>query len=196
MTPDELAIIIRLLESNDHSIKTLNLGQKELTPAQSEQIFIALKKNKVVTELKFLGNDSSGQAAVALGAMLEENTTIELLELGTNQLSNADLPHIIKGLKANTSVINLDLNSNLFTNPQPIADILKHNNTIQEIELTNSEIEEAGFEIIHDALASNEYSSLTTFNVFFPYLPSLPAFQQLCENNADRLRHENGMQPF
>ncbi|WP_298628092.1 hypothetical protein [uncultured Legionella sp.] len=118
--------------------------------------------------------------------MLQKNQTIEELELGINELNNEDILHIVNGLKQNTSVIILDLNSNLFDSAGPIADLLEHNNYIQEIDLTNSNINNAGFTEIYEALQRNKNSSLTAFNVYFPQIPCIDDFDNLCRANGSR----------
>ncbi|CEG59083.1 leucine-rich repeat domain-containing protein [Legionella fallonii] len=183
--------IIRRLKQNDVSLTRLNLRQKNLTAEESQQFFNALEENTTVTTLQFLNNNSSGVAAIALSTMLRRNHTIEELELGTNEINNEDIIHIVRGLKENTSVVILDLNSNLFDTAQPIADLLEHNNSIKEIDLTNSNINDTGFLEIYAALERNENSSLTEFNVYFPPLSCMDDFDSLC-----RARLENSRRPY
>lgn len=179
--------IIRRLKQNDASLTVLNLRQKNITADDSQAIFKALEENTTVTELQYLGNNSSGDAAIALGTMLRRNHTIEQLELGTNELNNEDIIHIVSGIKENTSVTLLDLNSNLFDASGPIADLLEHNNCIKEIDLTNSNIIDAGFSDIYSALQRNGSSSLTTFSVYFPPVSCIDDFDNVCRDNASRL---------
>lgn len=186
--------IIRRLKQNDASLTILELRQKNLTSEESQEIFKALEDNITVTKLQFLGNNSSGVAALALSTMLRKNHTIEELELGTNEINNEDVKHIVCGLKDNASVVILDLNSNLFDAARPIADLLEHNNYIKEIDLTNSNINNDGFLKIYEALQRNEDSSLTAFNVYFPSVSCIDDFDNLCRANASRLEHT--MRPF
>ncbi len=186
--------IIRRLKQNDANLTALNLRQKDLTPEESQEFFKALEENTFVTKVQYLGNNSSGNAAIALSVMLEKNQTIEELELGTNELNNEDIIHIVRGLKQNSSVVIIDLNSNLFDTAEPIADLLEHNNHIKEIDLTNSNINNAGFSEIYEALQRNENSSLTTFNVYFPQVSCIDDFDNFCRANASRL--ERGVKPF
>lgn len=186
--------IIRRLKQNDANLTALNLRQKDLTPEESQEFFKALEENTFVTKVQYLGNNSSGTAAIALSVMLEKNQTIEELELGTNELNNEDIIHIVRGLKQNSSVVIIDLNSNLFDTAEPIADLLEHNNHIKEIDLTNSNINNAGFSEIYEALQRNENSSLTAFNVYFPQVSCIDDFDNFCRANASRL--EKGVKPF
>lgn len=186
--------IIRRLKQNDANLTALNLRQKDLTPEESQEFFKALEENTFVTKVQYLGNNSSGNAAIALSVMLEKNQTIEELELGTNELNNEDIIHIVRGLKQNSSVVIIDLNSNLFDTAEPIADLLEHNNHIKEIDLTNSNINNAGFSEIYEALQRNENSSLTAFNVYFPQVSCIDDFDNFCRANASRL--EKGVKPF
>ena len=178
--------IIRRLKQNDASLIVLNLRQKNLTSEDSQAIFKALEENTTVTQLQYLGNNSSGAAAIALSTMLRRNHTIEQLELGTNQLNNEDIIHIVSGLKENESVAILDFNSNLFDAPGPFADLLEHNNSIKEIDLTNSNISNAGFSEIYGALQRNERSSLRAFNVYFPLVSCIDDFDNFCRDNVSR----------
>ena len=167
MTPEYNEIIDRL-EQKDADLTFINLRLKNLTPEESQTIFQLLEENTSVTQLQFLGNNSSGDAAIALGLMLKKNKTIKQLELGTNELDNEDIAHIVSGLVENTSVTIVDFNSNLFNNAGPIADLLEYNQSLREIDLTNSNISNAGFLDIYAALLRNRNSSLVTFDVLFP----------------------------
>ncbi len=179
--------LIERLKQNDATLTSLNLRQKNLTSEESEEFFKALEVNKTVTKLQYLGNNSSGKAAIALCTMLMNNQTIEELELGTNELNNEDIVYIVKGLKQNSSVVILDLNSNLFDSSEPIAELLECNNYIKEIELTNSNISDEGFSEIYKALQRNEHSSLTSFNVYFPSVSCIEDFDSFCRENASKL---------
>lgn len=186
--------IIRRLKQNDASLTVLNFRQKNLTSEESQAIFNALEENTTVKDLQYLGNNSSGDAAIALSTMLRRNHTIEQLELGTNELNNEDIVHIVSGLKENSSVAILDLNSNLFDAAGPIADLLEHNQHIKEVDLTNSNISDAGFSEIYGSLQKNERSSLTTFNVYFPPLSCIDDFNNFCDENRRRL--EGSIRPY
>jgi Ran GTPase-activating protein (RanGAP) involved in mRNA processing and transport len=119
--------------------------------------------------------------------LLKKNHTLEVLELGTNQLTNEDMIHIVEGLLENNSVTKIDLNSNLFDKPKSIAKLLEHSTLLKEIDLTFSNISEKGFKDILEAFQRNQHSSLTVFNVYFPPLACLNDFQLLCQDNASRL---------
>ena len=189
----EYVIIIERLKQNDPTLTVLNLAQKELTPEESQAILEALKGNTTVTKLCYLGNDSSGETAKVLGEMLGINQTIKQLYLGTNHLGDLDLWYIITGMMRNTSINLLDLNSNLFKAARPIAHLLEHHTHLEEIELTNSQIDEAGFREMCSALQRNEHSSLTTFNVYFPPVLCMDDFDKLCRDNADKHRSSLGL---
>ncbi|WP_419420444.1 hypothetical protein ACNVED_03850 [Legionella sp. D16C41] len=178
--------ILTKLIQNDSSLTVVDFRQANLSSIQSREIFKALESNNKVITLKFLGNNSSDEAAIALGSMLEKNHTIEDLQLGSNEINNKDIVHIINGLKNNDTVTSLDLNSNLFDIADPIADLLEHNNWIREIDLTNSNINNDGFLEIKAALERNENSSLTAFNVYYPPIPCLDDFDNLCRANAKK----------
>lgn len=179
--------MVQRLKQNDEGLTVLNLRQKNLTSEESQEFFNALIDNTRVRKVQFLGNNSSGVAAIALSAMLKKNHTIDELELGSNKLNNDDIIHVVNGLRENSTVTILDLNSNLFDAAAPIAELLEHNNHIHEIELTNSAISNEGFVDIYKGLEKNHESSLTAFNVYFPFLPCIDDFNDLCSANASRL---------
>lgn len=183
----EIDEIIQKLVQNDASLAVLDCRQMGLSGEKSAEIFKALENNTVVTELKYLGNHCSGDAAKALSSLLKQNHTLEVLELGTNQLTNEDMIHIVEGLLENNSVTKIDLNSNLFDKPDSIAKLLEHSTLLKEIDLTFSNISEEGFIDILVAFQRNQHSSLTVFNVYFPPLACLNDFQLLCQDNASRL---------
>jgi hypothetical protein len=177
--------IIRRLKQNDPSLTVLNLRQAGLTSEESQAFFKALEENTVVTKVQHLGNNSSGNAAITLGSMLQRNHTILELELGTNKLNNEDIIHVANGLK-HSSVVILDLNSNLFDTAWPIASLLEHNHAIEEIDLTNSNINDAGFLEIYEALQRNENPALRAFNVYFPQVSCIADFDNFC--SASKVR--------
>ena len=102
--------MVQRLKQNDEGLIVLNLRQKNLTSEESQEFFNALIGNTRVKKVQFLGNNSSGVAAIALSAMLKKNHTSEELELGSNKLINDDIIHVVHGLRENSTVTILDLN--------------------------------------------------------------------------------------
>jgi hypothetical protein len=183
----EIIALLEQLGQNDPSLKELNLSHKNLDKEESIAILKALQKNTVVTELNYFDNNSTGNIAHILGETLKFNSSIKNLYLGFNHLNNEDLTHIVEGLQHNNSVIMLDLNSNLFDNPKPIANLLESSTSLEKIELTDSLLNEEGFRSILEALKNNKFSALIEFSVYYPQLNCLNEFTELCQLNKNKI---------
>ena len=145
-----------------------------------------------MVELVYLDNDSgSTEVSLTIGNMLKANQSIEILYLGTNDLGNEALSHVVEGVLYHPMLTMLDLNSNPFTDDQSICKLLSANTPLKEIDLTDSKIPERGFLNIKSAMRDN--TNLTTFDVYFHFPPinCLQDIQTICEYNEHGMN--NGM---
>ena len=92
--------------------------------------------------------------------LLAETTSIEILNVGLNVLSNDFLTNIKSSLTANTSLTSIGLQSAHLTctGVKTLADILEFgcNATLQRIDLRDNHLQVAGLTAINDVLKSNK----------------------------------------
>ncbi len=152
----EIQQIIQRIIDNDSTLTKLDLKHQQLSQEESLSILQALESNNQIVELGYLDNDSSIQEVyLAMSRMLKVNTSIEILFLGTNKLSNAALDLIIEGIIDHPSLVTLDLNSNPFNDERAICTLINANTPLRKIDLTNSQISEKGFSNIKEAMKNN-----------------------------------------
>mmetsp|Transcript_37350 Transcript_37350/g.57949 ORF Transcript_37350/g.57949 Transcript_37350/m.57949 type:complete len:1510 (+) Transcript_37350:109-4638(+) len=91
---------------NNKTLKVLNLDGNFMHDEGAEQIAKAMASNRQsVVEKLFLGwNGISDEGATALAKMMEENSTLQVLGLAENDISNTGARAILSALAVNTSV--------------------------------------------------------------------------------------------
>ena len=92
--------------SSNKTLKVLNLDGNFMHDEGAEQIARAISVNRVtVIEKLFIGwNGISDEGATALAKMMEENSTLQVLGLAENDISNTGARAILSALAVNTSV--------------------------------------------------------------------------------------------
>lgn len=135
-------------------------------------------------------NRVTREAAKSISDLLAVTTTLEILNVGRNVLSNDFLTDIKCSLKSNTSVTSLGLQGAHFTcaGMKTLSEIIEFggNSTLQRIDLRDNHLQVGGLTVLNDAIKTNK--SLTRIdlddvprrayvsNLCFLTLPSAIAF--------------------
>ncbi|KAG8581188.1 hypothetical protein GDO81_007582 [Engystomops pustulosus] len=126
----------------------------------AEHIAKALHRNDSLRSLRMTGNKIGNKGGMFFAAMLQINTSLEELDLGDCDLGIQSLIAFATVLKQNKSIKSINLNRPLFYVSQEdtsihIAQMLKVNNTLQEIHLSKYEMTDSGVERLCEALQEN-----------------------------------------
>ncbi|KAG4080169.1 hypothetical protein HA402_008240 [Bradysia odoriphaga] len=112
-------------------------------------------------------NRVTRDAAKSISDLLAVTTTLEILNVGRNVLSNDFLTDIKCSLKSNTSVTSLGLQSAHFTcaGMKTLSEIIEFggNSTLQRIDLRDNHLQVGGLTVLNDAIKTNK--SLTRIDL-------------------------------
>ena len=111
------------------------------------------------------------EGATALAGALEKNETLITLDISNNEFGNDSVIKIAKALTTKTNLKKLYIRGNTSDNidykisnfgATAIADLLKINESLIELDIANNIITKNGFEKIKAALKNNTKSKLNT----------------------------------
>lgn len=112
-------------------------------------------------------NRVTRDAAKSISELLAATTTLEILNVGRNVLSNDFLTDVKCSLKSNTSLTSLGLQSAHFTcaGMKTLAEIIEFggNSTLQRIDLRDNHLQVGGLTVLNDAIKTNK--SLTRIDL-------------------------------
>lgn len=112
-------------------------------------------------------NRVTREAAKSISDLLAVTTTLEILNVGRNVLSNDFLTDIKSSLKSNTSLTSLGLQSAHFTcaGMKTLSEIIEFggNSTLQRIDLRDNHLQVGGLTVLNDAIKTNK--SLTRIDL-------------------------------
>lgn len=141
-----------LLDPNISMLKSLVIGQVHLPDENIRRMSRALHDNHTLTELGLCGCRLSDAAGMALGRMLQYNTTLSRLHLAENpDLGDRGFVAIATGLQYNSKLRVLDLAENPGVTSrgyQALLDTLRHSNATLECistDMNRKEEEELNF---------------------------------------------------
>ena len=104
---------IRKVESNDPSLKVIDLSNSASFQGRSDefavQLFNALKQNSHVVDVNLVNCAISDRISESIGDALAVNKSIVVLNLEKNKLNQAGASNIAKGLSKNTKLAELNL---------------------------------------------------------------------------------------
>lgn len=110
--------------------------------------------------LMLWNNNMTRKSAQTVAELLAATTTLEVLNVGKNILSNDFISNIKVSLKANTSLTSLGLQSVHLTNDgvKTLSDILDFggNTTLQRVDLRDNNLQVTGLTSLNEILKSNK----------------------------------------
>uniref|UniRef100_A0A182VLL5 Uncharacterized protein n=1 Tax=Anopheles merus TaxID=30066 RepID=A0A182VLL5_ANOME len=105
-------------------------------------------------------NEMTRSSARHFQRLLEKTSTLDTLNVGSNQLCNSFVAGISGSLKANTTLTNLGLQGAHLSDKgvKTMAEIIEFggNSSLQRIDLRHNNIQKAGLEALNEAMKSNK----------------------------------------
>jgi Ran GTPase-activating protein (RanGAP) involved in mRNA processing and transport len=130
--------LISMLRFNHTSIRTLDLVNTGITTASLTGLLEVLTvENSSVERLYLGGNNLTATDGLLLGKFLQNHEKIKALMLNVNQLGDAGIIALTKGLQENQTLVELGLNSNGITAKGviPLLKVLTNHPTLTRLEL-------------------------------------------------------------
>ena len=150
---DDLAVVIR----NNIHLEELYLFNNQLQ-SFSTVILQALKRNSNLKKLNLKGNNMTGKVVYDLADVITNNTGLEALLLGGNNLQSC-VDVIFHSLKksSNLKILDLDNNSLLEEAVNDLADVISSNTGLEELSLSNKNFKSSAILLLE---ALSEISTL------------------------------------
>jgi Ran GTPase-activating protein (RanGAP) involved in mRNA processing and transport len=152
--------IADLLTEHGCVLETLDLTCCEFTGKGITVICKALSTNQTVKNLRLGWNPLGREGGLAVAEMLQQNTTLESLELCNTSLDTAAIIHLYSVLRDHPSLQNVDLQKSLLYSRQ--EDTTKHaaqmlccNTVMNTLNLAHSQVGDLGADVISKALFRN-----------------------------------------
>ncbi|KAG0037583.1 hypothetical protein BGZ82_002261 [Podila clonocystis] len=156
---------VKRLRDNDPSFTSLHiLSFRRITAPELGQVFDALAGNATLKELYASGHALDESAARLLASALQQNRTLERLNIGNDAMgSHTDVMEILaEGLARNQGLVRLDLeNKGLGGNEESVRALAKAlegsetTTTLQELNLARNKLTDQDVVILSKALSSN-----------------------------------------
>ena len=168
LRPDTIETVSKILTTTP-SLKKLALRLSKFT-LQSMQAFASmLQQNRSLTEVDisecFINEVYDADCICCLARVLHTNTTLRVLDLGSNPIQKEGALAMAVMLKFNTALTNLNMSLNSVDDEgaQAIAEMLKHNSTLRVLDLSQNSIGEEGAIAMAEMLRCN--TTLTVLDV-------------------------------
>ncbi|KAI7820980.1 hypothetical protein BC939DRAFT_456744 [Gamsiella multidivaricata] len=152
---------VKRLSENDSSFTSLHiLSFRRITSSELGQVFEALKSNTTLQEFYASGHSFDETAATALALALEQNTTLERLNIGNDRLGSDEgvIKVLAEGLAKNKGLKRLDLENKGLgghhdTSVRYLAEALEKNDTLTELNLARNRLTDQDIEVLCTALS-------------------------------------------
>jgi Ran GTPase-activating protein (RanGAP) involved in mRNA processing and transport len=150
-------LLIREMLQGNKNLRRLVLHSIIITPEDLASIFQTLEANTTLKTLEMPANNITGVAAKALGSMLGNNNSLEILNLPSRFQTDENIEHVMNGLVKNTGLKTVDLTRVDMGEfgEKFIVRLIKDNKSIVNLYLKANGFTSQGFEAIVDALTNN-----------------------------------------
>ncbi|KAG0211160.1 T-complex-associated testis-expressed protein 1 [Mortierella sp. NVP41] len=159
---------VKRLRENDSSFTSLHiLSFRRVTTAELGIVFDALATNSTLKELYASGHSLDLDAALKLSQALQQNSTLERLNIGNDRLgANAGVVKALaEGLARNKGLVKLDLELKSLGGQcegdegegglRALGEALEKNQDLQELNLARNKLTDQDIEVLCNALAHN-----------------------------------------
>jgi Ran GTPase-activating protein (RanGAP) involved in mRNA processing and transport len=154
--PPDLEQLGKAMQHN-MTVSKLTISQSRIGIGQAKELRAMFPRNQTLKRLNLVGNFINAEALAELATGLYRNTSLEHLDVADNDLNDAAaarvLQHLIRRNKSLT-IMDIDRNS-IGANVGSIADGLRINATLQEVDLSGSGLGDAGIEVLVRGLCQN-----------------------------------------
>jgi Ran GTPase-activating protein (RanGAP) involved in mRNA processing and transport len=141
-----------------HYNSTIDLSGGTYTDKDMEIVVEQAIKGKQCKELVLHHNTITQEGALKLAEALRNNTSLEKLNLGYNNIGDTGVKYLVDALlNSNKTLVKLHLQSNSITEKGAghLADMLKINRSIRHLGLDYNSISDRGVQLLSLALGSN-----------------------------------------
>ena len=193
---------VKIAKSLQHitTLKMLSLGSNSIPQEASEELALAIESNQLLKKLWVSNNNLHSSAIVFLNS-LATNTTLTVLNLNNNQISQESGEALAFVIMHNTRLEELYLDSNnLGIGTLKVARSLQHITTVKVLSLDNNNIPQEASEELALAIKSNKQLEKLSLNdnnlhssaiVFLNSLATITTLTVLVLNN-NQIPHEAG----
>eukprot|EP00826_Nyctotherus_ovalis_P039978 TRINITY_DN3885_c0_g1_i8.p1 TRINITY_DN3885_c0_g1~~TRINITY_DN3885_c0_g1_i8.p1 ORF type:complete len:853 (+),score=114.86 TRINITY_DN3885_c0_g1_i8:74-2632(+) len=150
--------ITKALKSSK-TLSRLNLNEDDISSEGTVLISNALKTNKTLTHLSIDSNRIRSEGAKAVAEMLLSNKTLIQLSMGENEIWDEGAKSICESLRVNRTLAYLNLRRNSIDNGFLVAEAIKDNKALKELNLSNNKLANVSGKAICESLEAN--NSLT-----------------------------------
>jgi Leucine Rich repeat len=158
-------ILYETLKANN-SLSYLRLYRNQLNDVDARYLSEVLATNHSITTLDLTDNCIGNAGTKLLSEALKTNNTLRSLALAGNLIDELSAQYLSEALATNRTLTTLDIGSSCHKEwiiggniGKHICDLLKNNNTLTSINISEGDLREANLKTIIDALTTN-YSLL------------------------------------
>ena len=148
---------------NQNIIIELNIGNCQIGYEEAILLANALENNTTLQTLNLISNHIGIGGTTSIANVLEKNRTLLTFYLGRNQIGDGGATALASALEKNTTLISLDLYENNIgiDGAIALASALEKNRTLENISLSGNNIGDIGATVLASALEKTTISSLS-----------------------------------
>lgn len=153
----EAGLLAGVLQYNT-TVKELDLSCNDIGDQGMKSLANALNYNKTLTDLELSGNKISYIGIEFLAEVLKTNNTLKVLNLSGNDIDNQGMDSLANALSYNKTLTCLKVGGNNKISDKGIkflAEVLKTNNTLREMDLSTNNFGIEGVKYLADMLEHN-----------------------------------------
>jgi len=149
----ETEILAFGLEEND-IVRKLDISWNQISARGAEAITECLLNNRTLLELNMSGTKISN---VAIAEIINQMTTLEILNVSYNNISKDGVYYISICVKLNTTLKELNISNNNITSAGArwIAEAIGQNKVLQKLDISHNDIQDDGSILIGEQLKFN-----------------------------------------
>lgn len=169
MGPEGLSALLEVLLHHNRTVERLYLGGNEIGVASCHKIAAVLACNPVLKALLLNVNELGDEGATILASALQQNRTLTELGLASNGITQFGAAMIFTALTKHPSLQKLDLGYSPSTKvlcgkpnfigdegAREVAQFLRRNTTLQQLDLRRTGITRAGIDALLAGLRENQ----------------------------------------
>ena len=146
-------VISELKESGNHDLVILRYSSSHVVQFLLPQLL----KIRTITEISIYYTKVTKDNIIS--SQLSNNTTLKGLEITDGSIIDDGVITLVQSLKYNKSITRLDLSNNpdiTSASAQSLAELLLHNNTLEDLNLYHTNIDSNGILVLAETLKTNK----------------------------------------
>ena len=152
LAADDIATVL----SRNTQLQELDISENNFQTTGAKAITKALQSGNILRKLYISNNNITAEAADDIAAVIYRSTQLQEVDVSRNSFQSTGAIKILKAVQIST-ITKLHINSIDFTNDAAadIAAAVSHNTNLQELGISNNQVEVMGIMKIAKALQSN-----------------------------------------